>query len=43
MARVGDWMADVLDHPDDEALAARVRAEIEEFRRDFPLPYGAQA
>ena len=43
MARVGDWMAEVLDRPDDEALAARVRGEIEEFSRAFPLPYAEQA
>ena len=39
MARVGDWMADVLESPDDEALAARIRGQIEELCTDFPLPY----
>ena len=43
MARVGDWMADVLESPDDEALAARTRAEIEEFCKAFPLPYAPPA
>ncbi|MDZ4805264.1 MAG: serine hydroxymethyltransferase [Candidatus Eisenbacteria bacterium] len=33
----GGWMADVLDAPDDEALRDRVRGQVEEMGRAFPL------
>ncbi|MEE9280876.1 MAG: serine hydroxymethyltransferase [Myxococcota bacterium] len=39
MLQIADWMADVLDQPDDEALAARIRGSVEELCTRFPLPY----
>jgi glycine hydroxymethyltransferase len=37
MARVGTWMADILDAPDDEAIAERVRLAVLELCREFPI------
>ncbi|MDX2037673.1 MAG: serine hydroxymethyltransferase [Isosphaeraceae bacterium] len=38
MRRVGRWIVEVCKAPDDEALAARVKAEIAEFAKAFPVP-----
>lgn len=38
MARLGDWMSEVVAAPEDEALIARVAGEIREFCADFPAP-----
>ncbi len=37
---VGNWIADVLDNPNDAANIARVRAEVEALTKRFPV-YGA--
>jgi glycine hydroxymethyltransferase len=39
MARIGAWMADVLEKPDDAAKIARIRGEVAELCKQFPLPY----
>ncbi|MBV8678135.1 MAG: serine hydroxymethyltransferase [Planctomycetaceae bacterium] len=36
--QVAAWIVAVLSHPDDVALAERVRNEIREFMRDYPVP-----
>ncbi|MEW4567297.1 serine hydroxymethyltransferase [Tautonia sp. JC769] len=41
--RVGSWIVAALDAPDDEALAHRIRGEIAEFTRDYPVPSDAPA
>lgn len=38
MKQVGGWILQVLDAPDDERLADRVRQEVREFTRDYPVP-----
>jgi glycine hydroxymethyltransferase len=38
--QVGNWIADILDHPNDEATIARVRSEVEALTKRFPV-YGA--
>lgn len=38
MKRIGHWMADVIEHPDDEALLARTAAEVREMCAAFPAP-----
>ncbi|MFG0297387.1 MAG: serine hydroxymethyltransferase [Maioricimonas sp. JB045] len=38
MQKVGAWILEVLKAPEDEAVAARVRGEIAEFARDYPVP-----
>jgi glycine hydroxymethyltransferase len=38
MRRVGQWIVRVLTHADDASLIERIRAEIREFCRDFPVP-----
>jgi glycine hydroxymethyltransferase len=37
MRRVADWIADVLEAPEDAAVAARVAAEITELCAEFPI------
>jgi glycine hydroxymethyltransferase len=37
MTRLAGWIADVLTHPADEALHARVRGEVAEVVRSFPI------
>jgi glycine hydroxymethyltransferase len=37
MRRIGEWMADVLEAPESEAVAARVAAEVRELCSSFPL------
>jgi glycine hydroxymethyltransferase len=39
MGVIGDWIADVLDHPDDALLATRILGQVAELGRRFPLPY----
>src|SRR3954447_22077075 len=41
MRRVAAWIVAVLARPDDEALSERVRGEIREFARDYPVPADA--
>lgn len=41
MVRIADWIADVLENPDDEALAERIRSQVRELCSHFPLPYTA--
>ena len=38
MRQVGNWILTVLAAPDDEQIAFRVRDEIAEFARQFPVP-----
>ena len=38
MARLADWMLEALRHHGDEAVLARVRAEVEETCARFPVP-----
>jgi glycine hydroxymethyltransferase len=37
MRQIGDWIADVLNHLEDEAAIARVRREVEALTERFPL------
>ncbi len=37
MRRLGGWIADVLDAPDDESVRARVLGEVTEVTRAFPI------
>jgi glycine hydroxymethyltransferase len=37
MRTIGGWIADILEAPADEALARRIRGEVEELTRSFPL------
>ena len=39
MRDIGGWIADVLENPGDEALAARIRGQVAELGQRFPLPY----
>ncbi len=39
--QVASWIVTVLSQPDDAALAERVRNEIREFARDYPVPADA--
>jgi glycine hydroxymethyltransferase len=41
--QVGAWIVAVLAEPENAALAARVRTEIQEFVRDYPVPADATA
>ncbi|WP_169979557.1 serine hydroxymethyltransferase [Tautonia rosea] len=36
--QVGSWIVAALDAPDDESLIHRIRGEIAEFTRDYPVP-----
>lgn len=38
MKRVGNWILEVLRAPDETGVAERIRNEIREFTRDFPVP-----
>jgi glycine hydroxymethyltransferase len=38
MARVADWICQVLRDPDGEGVREKVRAEVAEFARAFPVP-----
>ena len=37
MARIGNWMADVMLHPEDEALRGNVRGEVRALCERFPI------
>jgi glycine hydroxymethyltransferase len=37
MARIGDWMADIMERPGDRELRSRIRDEVRELCRSFPL------
>ena len=39
MAQIGGWIADVLERPEDDALAKRIAGQVAELGRRFPLPY----
>jgi glycine hydroxymethyltransferase len=38
MGRIADWMLSVLRNPADEALATRIRGEVREMCKQFPVP-----
>ena len=38
MKQVGQWILAVLGSPDDETLIDRIRGEIREFTKDYPVP-----
>jgi len=38
MQQIGDWIADVIDHIDDDRTILRVRASVREFASQFPVP-----
>lgn len=38
MVRIGEWMADVIDAPDDAATIERIRGEVAELCQSFPAP-----
>jgi glycine hydroxymethyltransferase len=39
MREIGGWIADVLENPTDEAKFARIRGQVTELGKRFPLPY----
>ncbi len=38
MKRVGRWILEVLRNPDDKSTTNRVRQEIREFAKNYPVP-----
>jgi glycine hydroxymethyltransferase len=38
MRRIAGWMLQVLKNPDDESLATRIRGEVRELCKHFPVP-----
>ena len=38
MTQVGRWIGEIVRHPDDEALLARVRGQVSDMCAGFPLP-----
>lgn len=38
MFQVGDWIADVIDHISDDATVQRVRDQVREFSKQYPVP-----
>jgi glycine hydroxymethyltransferase len=38
MKTIGQWMVDVLKAPEDEALIAKIRADVSEMCKQFPVP-----
>ncbi len=38
MKQIGKWMTDVLKSPEDKELKAKVKTELEELCKDFPVP-----
>jgi glycine hydroxymethyltransferase len=38
MKSIGNWMADVIEHPDDEALLKRIAGSVRELCDKFPAP-----
>ncbi len=43
MRLIAGWLADILDHPEDQDLAARTREQVRELCAHFPLPYHVPA
>ena len=43
MRQIADWIAAVLENLDDEELAARIREQVHELCRGFPLEYAVSA
>ncbi len=43
MTQIADWLADVLDEPENDVLAERIRGEVRELCLRFPLPYTSPA
>ena len=43
MRQIAGWLADVLENPEDEELAARTREQVRELCLCFPLPYDVPA
>ena len=43
MLRIADWIDQVLRHPDDDALRPRIRHEVEDLCRQFPIYTGLTA
>ena len=43
MRQIAGWLADVLEKPEDEELAARTREQVRELCLRFPLPYDVPA
>ncbi len=41
MRQVASWISATCAHPDDEAITTRIRGEVAEFARDFPVPADA--
>ncbi len=39
MNQIAGWIADILESPEDEELAARTREQVRELCARFPLPY----
>lgn len=39
MSQIAGWIADILESPEDEELAARTREQVRELCARFPLPY----
>lgn len=39
MSQIAAWIADILESPEDEELAARTREQVRELCAGFPLPY----
>jgi glycine hydroxymethyltransferase len=39
MSQIAGWIADILESPEDEDLAARTREQVRELSARFPLPY----
>jgi glycine/serine hydroxymethyltransferase len=37
MEQIGDWMAEIMERPDDEELRESVRGQVTELCRSFPL------
>lgn len=42
MRRVGNWMLEVLKNPEDEAVRSKVRGEVREMCKHFPVPADRQ-
>ncbi len=43
MRLIAGWLADILDHSEDQDLAARTREQVRELCAHFPLPYHVPA
>src|SRR5581483_5720173 len=38
MRQIGDWICEIVRHPDDEALTSRIRPEVRRLCANFPVP-----